>query len=793
MELNLNSLRARQARLAARIGRTGGLLLLVGSTVLAAIGVAVLLSAESKNTGFAFLSLSLFAAVIGLWYRRDLSKLPPNAPARSLDDIIESKLLARFKKGASITPRSAWQAASSQWQGKFIINHLLLSSEQIPQSLSDVAAEMGAVWRTSQELMTRQKSPELHAGILAAALLANSQPAKENLAKLNLKSDDVLETSDWLGRLTHYLGEPRPYFGGIGRDWASGFTPTLDSFGQNISATVEAGRGHFHTLAHGDVLDSMVHSLSQPQGNAALVGPSGTGKTSLVYALAERLLAGRDKNLQYYQIVSLNASAILSVAGDKLEKIMLTLFNEAAHARNIVIFLDEAELFFGKGTGAFDISQILLPLLQNHSVKVVAAFTPEAWQQLKSNRESLAAHMSPIIINEPEASITMKILEDSALTLEVQNHIAVSYQAVREAYRLSSQYMQDQAYPGKAISLLEQAIPYVEGKLMTAESVQSAVEKTRGVKVAKAEGPETDTLLHLEDRIHSRMINQERAVQVVAAALRRGRAGVADPRRPIGSFLFLGPTGVGKTELARSLAATYFGDERQMIRLDMTEYQQAEDVERLLTAGGPADKSLILQIRAQPFSVVLLDEVEKSNEAVLNLLLQLLDEGQLTDKSGRPASFRNAIIIATSNAGSAEIAQRVAAGDSLEIFERPLIDKLIASGQFKAELINRFDDVVVFRPLNQLELSQVAQLMLASVNKNLAKQNVSVQLTDAALTKLIHAGYDPQFGARPMRRVIQETVEDAVANRILAGQAQPGTAITLDVGDLGVIENQRPV
>ncbi|HZP55896.1 MAG TPA: AAA family ATPase, partial [Candidatus Saccharimonadales bacterium] len=291
-------------------------------------------------------------------------------------------------------------------------------------------------------------------------------------------------------------------------------------------------------------------------------------------------------------------------------------------------------------------------------------------------------------------------------------------------------------------------------------------------------------LLHLEDLIHNRMINQERAVSVVSAALRRGRAGVADPKRPIGSFLFLGPTGVGKTELARSLAAVYFGDERQMIRLDMTEYQQSEDVERLLEVGNPTDKSLILKIREQPFSVVLLDEVEKAHPAVLNLLLQLLDEGQLTDKSGKAASFRNAIVIATSNAGSVEIAQRVAKGDSLESFERPLVDQLISQGQFKVELINRFDGVVLFRPLNEPELNQVAKLMLTEVNKNLATQNVTVNLTDAALTTLVRAGYDPEFGARPMRRVIQQTVEDAVATRILQGQAQPGSSITIDVGDL---------
>jgi ATP-dependent Clp protease ATP-binding subunit ClpC len=319
---------------------------------------------------------------------------------------------------------------------------------------------------------------------------------------------------------------------------------------------------------------------------------------------------------------------------------------------------------------------------------------------------------------------------------------------------------------------------------MTAESVQQAVEKTKGVKVAKAEAPEADVLLHLEDKIHERMINQVRAVKVIAAALRRGRAGVADPKRPIGSFLFLGPTGVGKTELARSLAATYFGDERRMIRLDMSEYQQESDVSRLLATGGTSSKSLILQIREQPFSVVLLDEVEKAHPNILNLMLQILDEGQLTDEKGKASSFKNAIIIATSNAGSTEITQRVGAGDKLETFERPLIEKLISEGKFKAELINRFDETVLFRPLNKEELAQVASLMLASVNHTLSNQNISVKLTDAALAKVVEAGYDPEFGARPMRRALQKLVEDAVAKKVLAGEAKPGSEITLDVADL---------
>jgi ATP-dependent Clp protease ATP-binding subunit ClpC len=289
------------------------------------------------------------------------------------------------------------------------------------------------------------------------------------------------------------------------------------------------------------------------------VGDAGTGKSSLVFALAERLLEGRDSGLQYYQIFRLDPTAILSEAKGSLENIMLGLFSEAVHARNAIIFLDDARAFFSQGTGSFDAGQIISPLLQNRSVKIIAAFTPDEFQQLKTNNPELAAHMPTVAVKEPDQPTTLEVLEDSALTLEAQNNFIVSYQAVKEAYKLSNQYMQDLSQPGKAISLLNQAIPYAAPKLMTAESVQQAVEKTRGVKVAKAEAPEADALLHLEDKIHERMINQVSALlRWWLLHSRRGRAGVANPSRPIGSFLFLGPTGVGKTELAQKFSCYVF-------------------------------------------------------------------------------------------------------------------------------------------------------------------------------------------------------------------------------------------
>jgi len=780
-ELNLGSARARQARAAALIGNTGASVLFWLALLLAAAAAGLFVS-HSHRLDWLALAAALTCLMPALWYKRSIKKIPVKPQPQTLDDVIEQKLLASFGRKAPATASELWQAAIQQGPGRFICTHLLI----YPDSLNDLfgagAPSAVEIWQAAETLRQKVAAPRIDGGTLVAVLLL-SPAAKDFLAKSNLTADDVLETFKWLNRLTRFLDEENPYFGGIGRDWAAGFTPYLDRFGENISHYVEAGQGHFHTLAHADILNSLVDSLTKQSG-VALVGDPGTGKTSVVYALAERLLKGNDPSLQYYQIVKLNSSQIISAAGGQLEGLMLSLFAEAVHAHNIILFLDEAQLFFGQGTGAFDVGQVLMPVLQNRALKVITAWTPDDFQNLKTKNAALAKLFNSVAITPADPAATLSITEDSALTFEARESLLVSYQAVKEACRLSDQYMQDQAYPGKAINLLEQSLPFAQNKIVSAESVQLAVEKTRGVKVAKAEGPETDTLLHLEDKIHSRMINQERAVQVIAAALRRGRAGVSDPKRPIGSFLFLGPTGVGKTELARSLAAVYFGDERQMIRLDMSEYQQTEDIDRLLDSGGDTDRSLILKIREQPFAVVLLDEIEKAHPNILNLLLQLLDEGQLTDKGGKPASFRNAIVIATSNAGSAEISQRVAHGDQLENFERPLIDALIARGQFKAELINRFDEVVLFRPLNLQELSQVAVLMLEGVNKLLAKQNVTVKLTPNALAKVVQAGYDPEFGARPMRRVIQEMVEDAVATKILKNEAQPGSTLTLDTNDL---------
>ena len=403
--------------------------------------------------------------------------------------------------------------------------------------------------------------------------------------------------------------------------------------------------------------------------------------------------------------------------------------------------------------------------------------------QISQTKPQLAHALNTIAIqpsNEPE---TMKIMRDQLVLFEAQHKVTYMYQALAEAYRVGDRYVQDLVMPGKALKILEAAASYASGGLVTAQSVDDAIEKTLGIKISVASlSDEKEKLLNLESLIHQRMINQTRAVTVVSDAIRRARTGVRNQNRPIGAFLFLGPTGVGKTELSKALADVYFGGEGNMIRLDLNEFVRPDDVARLIADGARDPGSFTAQVQKRPFSVVLLDEIEKAHPQVLTTLLQLLDEGILRDENNREISFRDTIVIATSNAGADRIREYIERGYQLEQFEQTFINELINANLFRPEFLNRFDEIVLFRPLGKEELLQVVDLILAGVNKTLAPQKIQVAVEEEGKKLLVEAGYDPRLGARPMRRVVQRAVENTVAKQMLAGTVAPGstTIITAD-------------
>ena len=520
--------------------------------------------------------------------------------------------------------------------------------------------------------------------------------------------------------------------------------------------------------------------------NAVLIGQAGVGKTSVIHAFAERILdadANVPENLRFRQIFILDSASLIAAAPGRgeLENLIMQVLGEAYNAKNIIVCLDDAQLFFEEGVGSVDLTNVLQPILDAGRLRLILSMDEQRYLEISRRNPSLANSLNRINVAETNETETKKVLQEQLIAIEFNRKVTYMIQAINEAYRLSQRYIHDIAMPGRALKLLESAASFSESGIVTMNSVQQAIERTMDVKVSVANTTEDrERLLHMEDLIHERMVNQVRAVNVVSDALRRARAGVRNENRPIGTFLFLGPTGVGKTELSKALADVYFGGEGKLIRLDLNEFVRSDDVARLIADGADDPMSLTAQVMKQPFSVVLLDEIEKAAPEVLTTLLQLLDEGILRDAKNREISFRDAIVIATSNAGADRIREYIERGYRLEQFEQQFINELISSNQFRPEFLNRFDEIVLFRPFTPAELVQVLDLILAGVNKTLLPQKVSVTVDDDAKQLLVQQGYDPRLGARPMRRVVQKAVENTIAKLMLSGAVNPGDSVNID-------------
>ena len=795
--LNYRANRAIEARYCQRYGKLTRVITLVGAILLSLLGIVLLLAGMA--IGWLVLMLAGWSLVPYLWLRSRLRDMPATKQPRNIGDILSLEVLGLLPQDPN--PRTIIEALASSGGAKFLANRLGIPIQQVVQLTPADAGLTESVWRESINIWSHlpERTSTIPSVVVVAAIIRLNPDCTDILNNLRIDADDVYRGVEWL---EHWEMQARrssdlKLTGGIARDWSFGYIPTLEHFGTNLSLKYSEGRRSMagNLMRNRLLVDDMIKYLSSnARRNVALIGPLGVGKSTVVEALADILMdskSGASSDVKFNQVFMLDASAIISAANARgeIEQLIGRLLSEAYRAKNIILFLDNAELFMSDGTGSVDLSNLLQPAIEGGGLKLIMAMEEQRFLQIAQAKPALTSALNRIEITPTDDNDTIRVLEDRIIPLEYGSTTLFTYQALTEAYRLSNRYVHDVAQPRASVQLLESAAQRASGGVVNPSVVAQTIEQTLGIKVggnlqsgdAQAE---KDKLLHLEELIHQRMINQTKAVSAVASALRRARAGVRNENRPIGTFLFLGPTGVGKTELAKSLAAVYFSGEDHLVRIDLNEYVRAEDVARLIADGATDPMSLSAQVQKDPFSVVLLDEIEKAHPNVLTTLLQVLDEGVLRDINNRPISFRDTILIATSNAGADKIRQYIEAGYQLEQFSEQIQNELISSGQFKPEFLNRFDEIAVFRPLTKPELLQVIDLILVGINKNLANQKVAVAVDDQAKLALVEAGYDPRLGARPMRRVVQRTVENIVAEKILTGELVPGSGIRLSLADI---------
>ena len=616
------------------------------------------------------------------------------------------------------------------------------------------------------------------------------------LKESKLSEEDFKEIVSWVSREREKDELAREFWRkenllarrGIGKDWSYAYTPNLDKFSVELGAP-RARKFKSYLIGREKDIEQIERILVRAaQNNVLVVGEAGTGRKTVVKGFADFVYQGRVlPPLQHKRVLELSVGAALAGAANtsEMEARLQLLFSEAVRAGNIILVIDDFHNFVGAqtGLGKIDISGLIMPYLGSNKIQLICIVTNGGLHKNIEANSALLKLFERVDVQEPDEKNSILILEDVAPKLESRINVRVTFGALKEIVSKAAQYFGDVPMPERAIDLLDESMVYVAtkkgGKVLKVEDIDAILSEKTRVPIGEVAKEEKEKLVGLEGVLHQRVINQEQAIVGVASAMRRARLGIGEKKKPIGSFLFLGPTGVGKTETAKALAQAYFGQEERMIRLDMSEYQNAQDLARLIGTAQGETGYLVTQVRENPFSLLLLDEIEKAHPNILNLFLQVLDEGWLTDAWGRKTNFRNTIIVATSNAGAELIRETVAGGIDLAIIKEKILDYIQKQGIFRPEFLNRFDGVIIYEPLTKENLVKIAQLQLAGLAKRLAEQEINFVPTIELAQKVAELGYAPEFGARPMKRVIQDKIEDLISRRILSGEIQKGQTIEI--------------
>ena len=610
----------------------------------------------------------------------------------------------------------------------------------------------------------------------------------------------------------------------------------LEEFGINV--TDIARRGDIDPVIGRDAeIIRVIEILNRrTKNNPVLIGEPGVGKTAVVEGLAQKIVDGNvPQKLQGKQVIRLDVVSLVQGTGNRgqFEERKQKLMEEIRNRKDVILFIDEIHEIVGAGSagdGNMDAGNILKPALARGELQLVGATTLNEYRIIEKDA-ALERRMQPVKVDEPSVEETITILKGIQKKYEDYHHVKYSDDAIESAAVLSNRYIQDRFLPDKAIDLLDEAgskmnltLNFVDPKeidqrlidaenfkaqatreedyeraayfrdqiaklkemqnqkvdeqdtpIITEKTIEHIIEEKTNIPVGDLKAKEQSQLIHLADDLKAHVIGQDEAVDKIAKAIRRNRVGLGTPNRPIGSFLFVGPTGVGKTELSKQLAIELFGSADSMIRFDMSEYMEKHSVAKLVGAppgyvGYEEAGQLTEKVRRNPYSLILLDEVEKAHPDVMHMFLQVLDDGRLTDGQGRTVSFKDTIIIMTSNAGTGKVEASVGFGAAREGRTNSVLGQL--GDFFSPEFMNRFDGIIEFKSLDKDNLLHIVDLMLNDVNDRLANNGIHLEVTDKVKEKLVDLGYDPKMGARPLRRTIQDNIEDAITDFYLENPSE---------------------
>lgn len=630
---------------------------------------------------------------------------------------------------------------------------------------------------------------------LALFLVNQDDEFREFLFKENAREGDFIGAALWVIREHEDAKARERWWGrdrlaalsGIGKDWSYGEIYTLSRYAREV---LENYSEHASALAIKDEHEvrEIERILSRAQeANALLVGDKGAGTVDIIYDFAQKIRDGSVRpELEHKKVFMLSTDTLISSVSGKgeFEGEFLALLNEATRAENIIMVIPDLPSFISSARNiGSDVMTLLDPYLVSTKLQVIAVSDVDNFHNVLEQNAGLMTRFEKVDVTDPSLEEMMVILERVAEGLEASNSIFFTYSSIEEAFQSAQNYLPDGVLPDKAIDLLIEVIPQIEEQkefFVKRSDILTLITRKTKIPVGEIKDGERAKLLNLERFLHLRVVGQDEAVNLVSNAMRRARAGVRNMKRPIGSFLFLGPTGVGKTETAKALAEAFFGDESAISRFDMSEYQTADALKRLIGnfEGGEVG-TLTKVLKGKPYGLLLLDEFEKTNHEVLDLFLQILDEGFFSDMRGKRVNARNVIIIATSNAGSDLIWEAGKRDGGLMNMKDGIVNTIIERGIFKPELLNRFDAVVLFHPLDVSHLSQIARVMLERLKKRLHERGIDLVINNELVNAVIRHGTDPSFGARPMNRAIQEYVEQVIADKLVRGEIKEGSRVEL--------------